>query len=106
MRFDSENTILPARLITSELLSAYAVSYSNKHDHSKCTEEKCMVEEEVSQIAINLAKGVNNSPEFRAFAQKYVTESLAHGAERDDFPQALSAMAIFFVYVGWELAQF
>jgi hypothetical protein len=104
MKFDPQNSILPAKAITPELLSAYAMS--QEHDHSQCTPTHCVHADKVNEIATALSSAVNKSREFQEFAKRYVIESLEHGRETGNGSQALSAMAVFFVYVGWELAQF
>lgn len=103
MRFDNENTLLPAKAITPELLTAYAMS--QKQDHSQCTPERCLHEDQVSSLAKVLTKAVNGSPEFQAFCQKYIVETLHH-AMTHGIERAMPALATFFIYVGWKLAQF
>lgn len=103
MRFDNENTLLPAKAITPELLTAYAMS--QKQDHSQCTPERCVHEDEVHDLAKVLTKAVNGSPEFQAFCQKFIVGTLHHGMTHG-IERAMPALATFFIYVGWELAQF
>ena len=98
-------SILPSTAITTALLSAYVASKAQ--DHSQCTEEKCVHEEDgdsVMELAKTLTTAVNNCPEFQMFCQRYIEEGIIQGARTGNGNQALSALAVFFVHTGWELA--